>query len=222
MNDLERRRAAAASAAAELRTIADLLASTDPDVTALEHVRERAAEARAVLETGAVRPSGWLPVIDGVHIGDRHYNPAIGTANPASPVLDIVTSPGTAACDFTLSRRFEGPPGFVHGGIAGLVMDEILGRAALSDGGWGMTVYLNLTYLTGLPIDTPLRATGEIENQQGRKTFVRGRIATQADPDRTCVEAEALFVHPNPDVFDQYFGHLRDGEGQPLQLDLRG
>lgn len=220
MNELDLRRSAAASAAAELRAVADLLASTDPDAEALEAVRNRAAEARTLLEAGSVRPAGWLPILDGARVGDRSFNPAIGFANPASPPLEIVTTPGGAACDFTLGRRFEGPPGFVHGGITGLVMDEVLGRAALASGGWGMTVFLNITYLSGLPINTPLRATGIIEHQQGRKTFVRGRIAAQESPEQACVEAEAMFVRPNPEVFERYFGDLRDGEGRPLELDL--
>jgi acyl-coenzyme A thioesterase PaaI-like protein len=220
VTDLDERRAAAMAAAAELRAVADLLASTDPDLATLDRVRERAASVRELLADEAVRPSGWLPTIDDMHIGRRSFNPAVGAANPASPPLDIVTEPGSATCEFTLGRRFEGPPGFVHGGITGLVLDEVLGRAALSNGGWGMTVFLNLTYLAGLPIDVPLRATATIESQQGRKTFVRGRIATCAEPERACVEAEAMFVHPNPDTFERYFGHLRDGSGRPLELDL--
>ena len=42
----------------------------------------------------------------------------------------------------TLGLAYEGPPGFLHGGMSALFMDQLLGAAGIAAGLWGMTVRL--------------------------------------------------------------------------------
>ena len=58
-------------------------------------------------------------------------NAVIGIRNPiAPPVLIHRDDSGKAWCDFQLGAAYEGPPGHVHGGVAALILDHLLGEAA--------------------------------------------------------------------------------------------
>jgi len=83
------------------------------------------SKQRAVTSTlrheGTGRPLAWA-------------NPAVGLRNAIAPPMEIHHSEdGRCTSEFHLSRAYEGPPGWVHGGICALVLDHILGEAA-SDG----------------------------------------------------------------------------------------
>ena len=100
---------------------------------------------------------------------------------------------GRCWSEFTLSGAYEGPPGWVHGGICALVLDHLLGEAA-SEG------------LTSRSSPAPSRCDicaarrwGRcarrpfIERTEGVKTFARGYLS---DADGTTVEAEGVFIRP--------------------------
>ena len=59
-------------------------------------------------------------------------NVVIGVRNPVAPPLVIEQSDGGVFTDFHLGAAYEGPPGHVHGGVAALVLDHVLGAAASS------------------------------------------------------------------------------------------
>ena len=100
---------------------------------------------------------------------------------------------GRAWSEFSLSGAYEGPPGWVHGGICALVLDHILGEAA-SDGLTKpkVTGTITLKYLRGTPLGQ-LRAEAFIERTEGVKTFARGYLGDAAG---TTVEAEGVFIRP--------------------------
>jgi acyl-coenzyme A thioesterase PaaI-like protein len=123
-------------------------------------------------------------------------NPVIGQANPLAPPLYVESSPdGNARAEFELGEAYEGPPGLVHGGVCGLVLDHILGSAGGAAGRPGMTGTLQLRYRRPTPLHRPLVARAWVEGAQGRKTTIRGEIA-RADG-RVTVEASGLFVLPS-------------------------
>src|SRR4051812_28205119 len=72
-------------------------------------------------------------------------SPASGYLNPLAPPIEIHVQPGgVSRTEFTLSDIYEGPPGFVHGGISALILDDLLGNAAAANGTPGMTATLDL------------------------------------------------------------------------------
>jgi acyl-coenzyme A thioesterase PaaI-like protein len=94
---------------------------------------------------------------------------------------------------FHLGAMYEGPPGFVHGGVSALVLDQMLGEAAAVGGGPGMTGRLSLSYRRPTPLGE-LTSEAWTEKHDGRKTTTRGVIR---DPDgNVTVEAEGLFILP--------------------------
>jgi acyl-coenzyme A thioesterase PaaI-like protein len=121
-------------------------------------------------------------------------NPAVGLRNAIAPPMVIHhESDGRAWSEFTLSGAYEGPPGWVHGGICALVLDHILGEAA-SDGLTQpkFTGTITVKYLRGTPLGK-LRAEAFIERTEGVKTFARGYLI---DAEGTTVEAEGVFIRP--------------------------
>ena len=121
-------------------------------------------------------------------------NPAVGLRNAIPPPMIIHhEADGRCWSEFTLSGAYEGPPGWVHGGICALVLDHILGEAA-SEGLTRprFTGTITLRYLRGTPLGK-LRAEAFIERSEGVKTFARGYLS---DADGTTVEAEGVFIRP--------------------------
>jgi acyl-coenzyme A thioesterase PaaI-like protein len=121
-------------------------------------------------------------------------NPAVGLRNAIAPPMVIHhEDDGQCWSEFTLSGAYEGPPGWVHGGICALVLDHLLGEAA-SEGLTQpkFTGTISLRYLRGTPLG-PLRAEAFVERSEGVKTFARGYLK---DADGPTVEAEGVFIRP--------------------------
>lgn len=120
-------------------------------------------------------------------------NAVVGLRNPIAPPLEIKRDPvGKAWADFHLGAAYEGPPGLVHGGVAALVLDQLLGEAAGAGGKPGMTGTLTLRYRRGTPLGD-LHAEAAVTRGEGIKTFVSGAIS---DTDGVTVEAEGVFILP--------------------------
>ncbi|SEH75114.1 Acyl-coenzyme A thioesterase PaaI, contains HGG motif [Mycolicibacterium rutilum] len=161
-----------ADAAAEARTKIEA-------VTALLETEQRASVPLVHENTG--RPLAWA-------------NPAVGLRNAIAPPMVIHhEDDGSCWSEFTLSGAYEGPPGWVHGGICALVLDHLLGEAA-SEGLTQpkFTGTISLRYLRGTPLG-PLRAEAFVERTEGVKTFARGYLK---DADGATVEAEGVFIRP--------------------------
>ncbi len=131
-------------------------------------------------------------------------NAAIGLRNGVAPPLRVVREPdGLVWSEVTLGAAYEGPPGHVHGGVAALVLDHVMGECASATGRPGFTGTLTLRYLAAAPLG-PIRADARPESFDGNKTVIRGTLSCG---DLVCVEAEGVFVVPR---------HLRDAP--PMDL----
>lgn len=124
-----------------------------------------------------------------------HGNAMVGMRNPIAPPL-VVTGDesGSTSCALTLGAGYEGPPGYVHGGIVAAVLDQVLGSVPAHLGLPGMTAYLNTTYRRPTPLGAPLHCRGWVERVDGWKVHARGEIRDAQD--LVTAEAEALFVVP--------------------------
>ncbi|OBI71238.1 PaaI family thioesterase [Mycobacterium sp. E740] len=160
---------AVADAQAKIEAVTEILESSQRSVTStLRHE-----------STG--RPLAWA-------------NPAVGLRNAIAPPMVIQHGEdGRCWSEFTLSGAYEGPPGWVHGGICALVLDHLLGEAA-SEGLTQpkFTGTISLRYLRGTPLGR-LRAEAFVERSEGVKTFARGYLL---DADGPTVEAEGVFIRP--------------------------
>lgn len=121
-------------------------------------------------------------------------NPAVGLRNAIAPPM-VINHEDDGRCwsEFTLNGAYEGPPGWVHGGICALVLDHLLGEAASE----GLTTpkftgTISLKYLRGTPLG-PLRAEAAVDRTEGVKTFAKGYLI---DAQGVTVEAEGVFIRP--------------------------
>jgi acyl-coenzyme A thioesterase PaaI-like protein len=120
-------------------------------------------------------------------------NAVIGMRNPTAPPLVIhKDSTGRVFTEFHLGAAYEGPPGHVHGGVAALILDHVLGEAASSAERPRLTGTITLRYLRTTRLG-PLRAEARIDRTEGVKTFAVGHLA---DDEGVTVQAEGVFIQP--------------------------
>jgi acyl-coenzyme A thioesterase PaaI-like protein len=196
-----------------LRALVDTSVRTTVDAGEL---RAAAAEAREITARLAAsrRPITQLPVLDDPVAFRRVYNPVSGPGAAIAPPLDMRRDADGVVGTAVLGPAYEGPPGYLHGGMSGLLMDQVLGDAAIAAGLWGMTVHLELDYRRPVPLETPLVLRARVVEDAGRKTVVTGSIALASAPDEALVEARGVFVAPRPDRQKAYFGAITDASGR--------
>ncbi|MGR6966240.1 PaaI family thioesterase [Geodermatophilus sp. URMC 61] len=181
-----------------------------------DQLRAAAADARAVTARLAAtqRPATQLPVLDDPLVFRRVYNPVSGVGSALAPPVRIRRVEGGVVGEALLGPAYEGPPGYVHGGMSSLLMDQLLGSAAIAAGLWGMTVRLEVDYRRPVPLSTPLTMRAQVTEAAGHKCVVTGTIATASASDRTLVEARGVFVMPREELHADYFGAITDASGQ--------
>ncbi len=190
--ELERQRALYGPFTQAVRELVDATIRTEVDD---DEIRAVQAEVEAL--TGRLR-AHQLEGAYGVRFGSTGRgrpwgNSVVGLRNAIAPPLVIDhDDTGRAWSDFHLGAAYEGPPGLVHGGVAALILDQMLGEAAGAGGKPGMTGTLTLRYRRGTPLGD-LRAEAWIDRSEGVKTWARGHLV---DVEGVTVEAEGLFILP--------------------------
>jgi acyl-coenzyme A thioesterase PaaI-like protein len=120
-------------------------------------------------------------------------NVVTGLRNPIAPPLIVAQEDdGGVFADFHLGAAYEGPPGHVHGGVAALVLDHILGAAGSSPEKPRLTGTITLRYLRLTRLGE-LHAEAGIIRTDGVKTYTAGHLA---DDEGVTVEAEGVFIQP--------------------------
>jgi acyl-coenzyme A thioesterase PaaI-like protein len=131
-------------------------------------------------------------------------NPVNGRQNAFAPGLRVRgMADGSVSAETTLDLLYEGPPGYVHGGVSALLLDHLFGAANYWAGTVGPTAELTLRYRRPVPLDVPLTLTARQVSVDGRKLFTTGTI--EADG-QACVTAEALFI-----AMSEFGVHTEDG-----------
>ncbi|WAC55641.1 PaaI family thioesterase [Gordonia sp. SL306] len=123
----------------------------------------------------------------------RNWGNAVeGIRNPLAPPVEFHAEADHVWAEFDLGPQYEGPPGLVHGGVIGLILDQVLGNAAVNAGSPGMTGTLTIRYRQGTVLG-PIRVEGRLDRTEGHKSFASGTISTA---DGLCAEAEGIFIMP--------------------------
>lgn len=135
--------------------------------------------------------------------GVRMYSPVTGLGSPLAPSMRVAPD-GDGDGDgvvghCVLGIAHEGPPGYAHGGMSAMLLDELMGWACCAAGSPAMTVSLAMRYRRPVPVETPLRVHARVTGTEDRKVFVTGSISTEETPSVPLVTADAVFVSPDPD-----------------------
>jgi acyl-coenzyme A thioesterase PaaI-like protein len=184
-----------------VRRLLDTLPRTTVDDDAIRAATKDVDQATARLR-GSARDSAG-PLEQGAF---RHaYSLVTGTANPVAPPVAVELVEGGVRGTFRLAERHEGGPGLSHGGILCLVLDHMLGEAAIAAGVGGMTVGLDVRFLAPTPLHVDLEVTTRVEEVEGRKVRVVGEIRHDGT---TTVRASSVFVQLDEAAASRLFPHL--------------
>ena len=116
-----------------------------------------------------------------------------GKANPGGLHLEFQLADDQSGVSFALiPDSFEGPPGYLHGGIIATLLDEAMSKAARASGFIAMTRHMEVDYLRPVPSGASLRLEGRVTGQEGRKHWVEARIL---DAEGTALaQGKGLFI----------------------------
>jgi acyl-coenzyme A thioesterase PaaI-like protein len=190
--DVERLRAIYEPLTQSVRELIDATVRTEVDEAAVAVAKAEIDSAAARLRSSQLEGTFGVRYLDS---GERMAwgNVVIGVRNPIAPPLVVNHDPsGRAWCDFDLGAPYEGPPGHVHGGVAALVLDHLLGEAASDGVHPRFTGTITLRYVRATRLGR-LHAEAQTTRVEGVKTFAAGFLA---DEHGVTVAAEGVFILP--------------------------
>ncbi|MDX3374710.1 PaaI family thioesterase [Streptomyces sp. ME02-6991-2A] len=207
--DLARQREAITALGHELRMLLDATVRTAASPKTLE---DMAAGVRSLTGqlTGHRRSVSEIPEVDEFPGGLRMYSPATGPGSPIAPPMRVTPTQDGVTGHLRLGIAHEGPPGYGHGGISAMLLDELMGWACAATGTPGMTISLHMRYQGPVPLETPLIARAHVAGTDNRKIFVKGSIAIEASASTTLVEADGVFVAPDAEAARSLFPTLKN------------
>jgi acyl-coenzyme A thioesterase PaaI-like protein len=198
--DPDRRRLADATRAL-VDAVTRVRDDADPEALARATAAVEAATA-GLAGPGVLREGNRSAVPRAYH----HYLPSsllVGQAHPLAPLGAPEFADGVLTVRVRFGATYEGPPGYVHGGIVALAFDELFGMCNVCHGQGGLTGRLTVRYRAPTPLHRDLTMTAWLASREGRRTHVRGALHA-GDP--LTAEAEGLFVRPRPETRAAYFG----------------
>ncbi len=83
----------------------------------------------------------------------------------------------TATAPALLDERYQGAPGYVHGGIIATLLDEAMSKLNRPLGLLAMTRQMSVDYLRPVPIHAPLTLSSRHARREGRKLFHEAELA---------------------------------------------
>jgi acyl-coenzyme A thioesterase PaaI-like protein len=119
------------------------------------------------------------------------YSPIVGWLNPLAVPATWERDGDGVRGTVRMPAAYNGPMGFVHGGIIAAVFDEVLGTLAVMHGIGGYTGTLMVKYRSPTPILVDLDLTARVDRVDGRKSFLAGALSHEG---RLCAEAEGIFI----------------------------
>jgi uncharacterized protein (TIGR00369 family) len=100
-----------------------------------------------------------------------------GEANPVGLHLEFFLAPDTSVvCLAQVPDTYEGPAGYVHGGIIATLLDETMSKSVRAHGIVAMTRHMEVDYRRPVPSASPIRLEGRLLRSEGRKHWVEADL----------------------------------------------
>ncbi len=163
-------------------------------------------------------PSGHLRASENGWTGLQHncFGCSPDNANGLQLHFEEDTEAVTVHAEFSIARRFEGPPGHVHGGIIATILDEAMGKVNRQKGVVALTRHMSIDFLHPVPLNVPLRAKGWVVRQEGRKHFHAGEILTPEG--KVLARSTGVFIAIDPQaMFEKYRNRILDKTDGPVE-----
>jgi len=176
-------------------SIEELASAGDFLESALGVLRERrGASFVEAVENGEFRANP-------ITYADR--NPVIGKANPIAPPMLLESDGEWVVGKVNLGSVYEGPPGFVHGGVISGLLDQLFGSLMVREGTACLTGRLTVRYRRPTPIGEDLVLKARIARTAGRRYMCDGLLSIG---DQKMVDADAMMVAVNNEHLVSLFG----------------
>lgn len=116
-----------------------------------------------------------------------------GQANQTGLRLEFfLAADGSVVSLPTVPDSFEGPRGYLHGGIVATLLDEAMSKSVRVKGFTAMTRHIEVEYLRPVPSGAPIRIEGRAIQSDGRKHHSEARILNAAGDE--LARAKGLFI----------------------------
>ncbi|MGD0800330.1 MAG: PaaI family thioesterase [Terracidiphilus sp.] len=116
-----------------------------------------------------------------------------GAANATGLQLKFLLAEDlSVVCLPTIATSFEGPAGYVHGGVIATLLDETMSKSVRARGLTAMTRQMEIEYLRPVHSGLPIRLEGRLTRSEGRKHWSEARILDARG--HVLAEAKGLFI----------------------------
>jgi uncharacterized protein (TIGR00369 family) len=120
-----------------------------------------------------------------------------GQANPIGLHLEfLLAEDHSVVCHTAVPDTFEGPVGYVHGGIIATLLDETMSKSVRARGITAMTRNMEIDYLRPVPSNGAIRLEGRVVHSEGRKHWTESKILNPKGT--TLATGKALFIQIFP------------------------
>ncbi|HEY2857370.1 MAG TPA: PaaI family thioesterase [Terracidiphilus sp.] len=103
-----------------------------------------------------------------------------------------------AVCFATVGDAFEGPKGYVHGGIIATLLDETMSKAVRAHGLVAMTRHMEVDYRLPVPSTEEIRLEGRVTRNEGRKHWTEANLLDANG--HVLAHGKGLFIEVRPAV----------------------
>jgi len=120
-----------------------------------------------------------------------------GQANPRGLHLEFFLAPDqSVVCLPAVPDTFEGPTGYLHGGIIATILDETMSKSIRARGLTAMTRHMEVDYLRPVPSASPVRLEGRIVRSEGRKHWAEAKVLDAKA--NVLAHAKGVFIEVRP------------------------
>jgi uncharacterized protein (TIGR00369 family) len=120
-----------------------------------------------------------------------------GHANPTGLRLEFFLAEDDSVVSLpAIAETFEGPTGYLHGGIIATLLDETMSKSLRARGYTAMTRHIEVEYLKPVPSETPLRLEGRVTLTEGRKHWAEAKILNSEGT--MLAHGKGLFIEVRP------------------------
>jgi uncharacterized protein (TIGR00369 family) len=120
-----------------------------------------------------------------------------GQANPTGLHLEFLLAEDQSVVSLAaIPDTFEGPTGYLHGGIIATLLDETMSKSIRAQGFTAMTRHMEVEYLRPIPSCAHLRLEGCVTHNEGRKHWAEAKILDTEGT--TMARGKGLFIDVRP------------------------
>jgi uncharacterized protein (TIGR00369 family) len=128
-----------------------------------------------------------------------NYCFACGQDNPDGMRLQFTLDEErrTFVCEFSLGKRYTGPPGHCHGGIIATILDDAMGKVNKLRHVIALTKEMTVEYLKPVPLHKTLRVEGKEVSVHGRQHVNMAEILNEDG--EVLARSKGIFIAIDPE-----------------------